>query len=47
MSLYIKQIEQLIFLQQVDDEILNLEKRLNEAPQQINLIEQKLETQQK
>lgn len=47
MSLYIKQIEQLIFLQQVDDEILTLEKRLNEAPQKINLIEQKLETQQK
>lgn len=47
MSLYIKQIEQLIFLQQVDDEILTLEKRLNEAPQKISLIEQKLETQQK
>ena len=45
MSLYIKQIEQLILLQQIDDEIIQLEKVLDEAPKKVSAIEERLEVQ--
>ncbi len=46
MSLYIKQIEQLINLQKVDDEILQLKKVLDEAPQKVSQLQEKLQVQQ-
>lgn len=46
MSLYIKQIEQLIKLQRVDDEILQLQKVLQEAPQKVAQLQERLEVQQ-
>lgn len=42
MSLYLKQIEQLIVLQKVDDEMVQLEKTIQEAPEKVNLIQEKL-----
>lgn len=39
MSLYLKQIEQLVVLQRVDNEILLLEKELQEAPQEVAALE--------
>ena len=42
----LKQIEQLIVLQNVDSEIYELNKQLEEAPQKVSSIRQKLETQQ-
>ena len=44
MSIYLKQIEQLIVLQRLDDEILVLENTLTEAPNKVNFLENKLET---
>jgi hypothetical protein len=43
--LYIKQIEQLILLQQVDDEIIQLQKVLDDAPKKVSAIEERLEVQ--
>ena len=40
MSLYLKQIEQLVVLQRVDNEILLLEKELQEAPQEVTALEE-------
>ena len=45
MSLYIKQIEQLIVLQRVDNEILNLEKTIEEAPKKVASIKERLDIQ--
>jgi len=45
LSLYIKQIEQLILLQQVDDEIIQLQKVLDDAPKKVSAIEERLEVQ--
>jgi hypothetical protein len=42
LSLYLKQIEQLIVLQKVDDEMVQLEKTIQEAPEKVNLIQEKL-----
>lgn len=47
MSLYLKQIEQLIVLQKVDDEMIQLEKTLQEAPEKVNSIQEKLDQQKK
>ncbi|MFO8033403.1 MAG: C4-type zinc ribbon domain-containing protein [Desulfohalobiaceae bacterium] len=47
MSLYIKQIEQLIRLQKVDDEILQLQKLQQEAPEQVAQLQERLQVQQK
>lgn len=44
MSIYLKQIEQLIVLQGLDDEIIVLENTLTEAPNQVHILEGKLET---
>jgi hypothetical protein len=44
LSIYLKQIEQLIVLQRLDDEILVLENTLTEAPNTVNALENKLET---
>ncbi len=41
----IRQIEQLIVLQKVDNEIVNLKKKLEEAPKEMASIQEKLETQ--
>lgn len=41
----LKQIEQLIVLQNVDSEIYELNKQLEKAPQEVSTIKQKLETQ--
>ncbi|MEW5772042.1 MAG: C4-type zinc ribbon domain-containing protein [Thermodesulfobacteriota bacterium] len=40
MSLYLKQIEQLVVLQRVDNEILLLEKDLDEAPREVTVLEE-------
>jgi predicted nucleic acid-binding Zn-ribbon protein len=40
LSLYLKQIEQLVVLQRVDNEILLLEKELQEAPQEVAALEE-------
>jgi uncharacterized protein len=40
--MYIKQIEQLVILQGVDNEIIGLEKTLNQAPQQLKQLEERL-----
>ncbi len=45
MSLYIKQIEQLITLQKVDDEIIELKKTVKEAPEKVKDVEDKLQVQ--
>lgn len=45
MSLYIKQIEQLIILQSVDDEILQLQDVIEQAPKKIAGLEEKMEVQ--
>ncbi|MCF8106874.1 MAG: hypothetical protein K9K64_15440 [Desulfohalobiaceae bacterium] len=45
MSLYIKQIEQLIILQRVDDEILQLQEVIEQAPKKISGIEEKIKIQ--
>jgi len=45
LSLYIKQIEQLIVLQRVDNEILNLEKTIEEAPKKVASIKERLDIQ--
>jgi len=47
LSLYLKQIEQLIVLQKVDDEMIQLEKTLQEAPEKVNSIQEKLDQQKK
>lgn len=47
MSLYIKQIEQLIRLQKVDDEILQLQKLQQEAPEKVAQLQERLQLQQK
>lgn len=47
MSLYIKQIEQLIRLQKVDDEILQLQKLQQEAPEKVAQLQERLQVQQK
>lgn len=39
MELYLRQIEQLVALQQVDHEIFNIKKELNRAPQEIEELE--------
>jgi uncharacterized protein len=39
--MYIKQIEQLVVLQNVDNEIIGLEKILDEAPQQLKQLEER------
>jgi hypothetical protein len=44
LSLYIKQIEQLIMLQRLDDEILNLQQTIEDAPEKVTQIESRLET---
>jgi uncharacterized protein len=41
LSMYIKQIEQLVVLQNVDNEIIGLEKILDEAPQQLKQLEER------
>jgi len=40
LSLYLKQIEQLVILQRVDNEILLLEKELQEAPREVTALEE-------
>jgi hypothetical protein len=45
LSLYVKQIQELIVLQRVDDEILNLKKVLEEAPQKVAAVEERLQVQ--
>ncbi len=40
MSLYLKQIEQLVVLQRVDNEILLLERELQDAPQEVTALEE-------
>ncbi len=45
LSLYIKQIEQLIILQRVDDEILQLQDVIEQAPRKISGIEEKIQIQ--
>ncbi|WP_027369279.1 zinc ribbon domain-containing protein [Desulfovermiculus halophilus] len=47
MSLYIKQIEELILLQRIDDEIVRLEQVIEEAPQKVAAKEQQLQLQKK
>jgi hypothetical protein len=42
--LYIKQIEQLIVLQRLDDEIINLRQTIEDAPEKVTQIEGRLET---
>lgn len=44
MSLYLKQIEQLVTLQRVDDEILKLEQTLEASPKELARLEDKLQT---
>jgi len=45
LSLYIKQIHELIVLQKVDDEILNLQKVVDEAPKKVSAVEERLQIQ--
>ncbi|MDZ7761990.1 MAG: C4-type zinc ribbon domain-containing protein [Desulfovermiculus sp.] len=45
MSLYIKQIEELILLQRIDDEIVHLQQIIEEAPQQVATKEHQLQLQ--
>ncbi|MBS3780871.1 MAG: hypothetical protein KGY41_10795 [Desulfovermiculus sp.] len=45
MSLYIKQIEELISLQRIDDEIVHLQQVIEEAPQKVATKEQQLQRQ--
>jgi hypothetical protein len=47
LSLYIKQIEELILLQRIDDEIVRLEQVIEEAPQKVAAKEQQLQLQKK
>jgi uncharacterized protein len=42
LSMYIKQIEQLVILQGVDNEIIGLRKTLDQAPQQLKQLEERL-----
>lgn len=45
MSLYLKQIEQLVVLQRVDNEILLLEKELQDAPREVAAMEEQSQIQ--
>ena len=45
MSLYIKQIEELILLQRIDDEIMHLQQVIDEAPQKLATREEQLQLQ--
>lgn len=43
MSLYLKQIEQLVALQRVDDEIHTIKVELDEAPREVGLLQQRFD----